>query len=211
VLNAGLIAAGVLVVISLAWLAAAYLGARGDLLDAQARGSATVEAVAQAGIAVQEAHADESLTLIDNTGPDAYQADFVKQQQALGPGAGTLLSAASSAAQGTPAGPAVAAAGSDAQAWFAAHAQVRSLDDNGNHAKAVASVLGTGPADAGASFARLSADLGRAINSDQAVFNTTARSASGAYVGLEPASIVAALLMAAACAWGLSRRLAEYQ
>ena len=210
-LNVGLVAAGLLAVISLAWLAAAYLGARGDLLDAQARGSATVEAVAQAGIAVQEAHADESLTLIDNTGPDAYQADFVKQQDALGPGPGTLLTAASDAAQGTPAAPAMAAAVVDARSWFAAHAQVRFLDDNENHIKAVASVLGTGPEDAGASFARLSADLSSAINSDQAVFNTTARSASGAYVGLEPAIIVAALLMAAACAWGLSRRLAEYQ
>ena len=93
---------------------------------------------------MQEAHADESLTLIDNTGDDAYQADYLNQERALGPGTGTLLTAASAAAQGTPAAPAVAAAVSDARAWFAAHARVRSLDDNGNHPKAVASVLGTG-------------------------------------------------------------------
>jgi len=211
VLNAGLIAAGALVVISLAWLATAYLGARSDLLHAQARGSATVEAVAQVGIAVQEAHADESLTLVDNTGGDAYQADYVKQQHALGPGAGTLLTAASAAAQGSPAVPAVAAAVSDARAWFAAHAQVRSLDDNGNHSKAVASVLGTAPGDAGASSARLSNDLASAVNSDQAVFNSTARSAASAYTALALGVIVVALLMAGACAWGLSRRLTEYR
>jgi hypothetical protein len=211
VLNVGLVAAGVLVVISLAWLATAYLGARSDLLRAQARGSATVEAIAQVGIAVQEAHGDESLTLIDNTGDDAYQADYLKQERALGPGAGTLLTAARTAAQGSPAAPAVAAAVSDARAWFAAHARVRSLDDNGNHPKAVTSVLGTGPGDAGASFARLSGDLTSAITSDQAVFDSTARSASTAYTALEPGVIVVALLMAAACAWGLSRRLAEYR
>jgi hypothetical protein len=211
VLNVGLVAAGVLVVISLAWLAAAYAGARSDLLDAQARGSATVEAIARVGIAVQEAHGDESLTLIDNTGDDAYQADYRNQERALGPGTGTLLTAASAAAQGTPAAPAVAAAVSDARAWFAAHARVRSLDDDGNHAKAVGSVLGTGQGDAGASFARLSGDLTSAIMSDQAVFDSTARSATTAYTALEPGVIVVALLMAAASAWGLSRRLAEYR
>jgi hypothetical protein len=211
VLNVGLVAAGVTVVVSLAWLATAYLGARSDLLHAQARGSATVEAIAQVGIAAQEAHADESLTLIDNTGDDAYQTDYRKQENALGPGAGTLLTAASTAAQGTPAAPAVAAAVSDARAWFAAHAHVRVLDDNGNHPKAVVSVLGTGPGDAGASFTRLSDDLTSAVTSDQAVFDATARSASSAYTALEAGVIVVALLMAAACAWGLSRRLAEYR
>ena len=211
VLNVGLVAAGVLVVISLAWLAAAYAGARSDLLDAQARGSATVEAVAQVGIVAQEAHADESLTLIDNTGLDSYQTDYVKQQHALGPGPGTLLAAASAAAQGSPAAAAVTAAVSDAQAWFAAHAKVRDLDDNGQHQTAVASALGTGPGDAGASFTRLSGDLASATASDQAVFNATASSAASTYTGIEAGVIVASLLMATACAWGLGRRLAEYR
>jgi hypothetical protein len=211
VLNVGLIAAGLALVLSLAWLAAAYLGARGDLLHAQARGSATVEAAAQVGIAAQEAHADESLTLIDNTGPDAYQTDYTTQQRALGPGPGSLLTAASTAASGSPAAPAVAAAVSDAGAWFTAHGRVRSLDDNGQHQAAVGSALGTSPGDAGASFARLSDDLATAIASDQAVFNSTAGSAAGAYTGLEAGVIVVSLLMAAACALGVSRRLAEYR
>jgi hypothetical protein len=163
------------------------------------------------GIVAQEAHADESLTLIDNTGDDSYQTDYVKQAHALGPGPGTLLAAASTAANGTPAASAVAAAVSDAQAWFAAHKNVRSLNTNGNHLKAVMSVLGTKSGDAGASFGRLSADLDAAIASDQAVFDSTARSASSAYTGLEAVVIAAALLMAAACAWGLSRRIAEYR
>jgi hypothetical protein len=211
VLNAGLVGAGLAVLVSLAWLAVAYTSARGDLLDAQARGSATVEAIAQVGIAAQEAHADEGLTLIDNTGNDTYEQDFTRQQHALGPGSGTLLGTAQSAAPGTPAEPAVTATVRDAQAWFTAHAAVRSLDNNGSHARAVTSVLGTGGGDAGASFGRLSRDIGSAISSDQAVFDSTARSASSAYDGLEVGLIVLALLMAAGCAWGLSRRLAEYR
>ena len=211
VLNVGLLAAGLVLVVSLAWLAAAYAGARGDLLHAQARGSATVEAVARVGIVAQQAHADESLTLIDNTGDDSYQTDYLKQQHALGPGPGTLLTAASAAADGSPAGPAVAAAVTDARAWFAAHARVRSLDRNGQHQAAVASALGSGPGDAGASFTRLSDSLDTAISTDQAVFNSTAGSAAGAYAGLEAGVIALSLLMAAACALGVSRRLAEYR
>jgi hypothetical protein len=46
---------------------------------------------------------------------------------------------------------------------------------------------------------------------DQAVFKTNAAAGSGAFGGLEADVIVAALLMAAGSAWGLSRRLAEYR
>ena len=211
VLNAGLTAAGVVLVVMLAWLLAAYAAGRGDLLDAQARGSATVAAAARVGIAAQEAHADESLTLVDNTGDDAYQGDYGNRIKALGPGPGTLLAAAQATARGTPAAAAVTAAVGDAQAWFAAHRRVRALDDSGQHAAAVASVRGTAAGDAGAAFSRLSADLATATTKDQAVFDATARSASSAFSGLEAGLIAASLLMAAACALGLGRRLAEYR
>jgi hypothetical protein len=213
VFNVGLLAAMAIVVLSIGWLALAFAGARSDLLNAQARGLATVQAVAQVSIAAQEAHADESLTLIDNAGdssPDPYQPDYLTTERALGPGPGTLLGAATAAARGTPAAPAVTAAVTDAQGWFGAHKLVRSLDDNNNHPAAVASVLGTAPGDAGQAYTKLTGDLSTAVNADQAVFNSTAHSAAGAYTGLAPGVAAAALIMAAACAWGLGRRLAEY-
>ena len=210
VFNVGLLAAGVVVALSAGWLVLAFAGGRSDLLDAKARGLATVQAVAQVSIAVQVAHADESLTLIDNNGDDPYQKDYLGEQAALGPGPGKLLSVAAATAQGTPAAPAVTAAVNDAKAWFGAHAAVRALDDNNHHVAAVASVLGTSPRDDGGAFTRLSGDLTTAITEDQAVFNATASSAAGAYAGLAPGVAAAALIMAAACAWGLGRRLAEY-
>jgi hypothetical protein len=213
VFNVGLLAAGAVVVLSIGWLALAFAGARSDLLNAQARGLTTVQAVAQVSIAAQEAHADESLTLIDNAGdakPDVYQPYYLTTERALGPGPGTLLTAAAAAARGTPAAPAVGAAVSDAQAWFAVHAKVRSLDDNNGHTAAVTSVLGSAPGDAGQAYAKLTGDLTTAINEDQAVFDSTASAAPGAYTGLAAGVAVAALIMAAACAWGLGRRLAEY-
>jgi hypothetical protein len=211
VLNVGLVAAGVALVVSLAWLAVAFTAGRGDMLAAQARGSTPVEALAKAGIAAQQAHADESLTLIDNSGDDVYQQDYVSQERALGPGPGTLLTAAQAAAAGSPAASAADAAVRDARAWFAAHAAVRALDDKGSHAGAVASVLGTGPGDAGAAFAKLTADLSAGTTADQATFDTSAQAGAGDFTALAPGVAVAALVMAASCAWGLSRRLVEYR
>jgi hypothetical protein len=211
VLNFGLLAAGVAALVALAWLTVVYAGARGDLLTAQARGSIPVETLARADIAALQAHADESLTLIDNTGDDQYQADYLTQQKTLGPGNATLLSAAVSAASGSPAAGLTTAAVTDTRAWYAAHVRLRSLDDNGNHAAAVASALGSAGGDAGGEFAALSRNLTSGISADQAAFAVSARAGESMYTGLETVVIVASLAMAAGCAWGLSRRLLEYR
>ena len=211
VLNYGLLVAGAAAVVSLAWLGGAYAVGRSDLLNAQTRGSAPVEALAQADIAALQAHSYESLTLIDNTGDDSYQQAYLRQQAALGPGPGTLLTAAQTAAAGSEASGQATAAVRYAQAWYQAHASVRALDDSGNHAAAVRSVLGSGPGDAGTQFRLLSTDLAAGIAADQATFDSSARAGDDASTGLEPGVIALTLVMVAGCAWGLNRRLAEYR
>jgi hypothetical protein len=211
VLNFGLLAAAAAALVSLAWLAIVFTGARSDLLTAQARGSVPVGALARADITALQAHADESLTLIDNAGDDANQADYVQKQKALGPGPGTLLTAATSAAAGGPAAAAARAAAAHAQSWYQAHAKLRSLDDGGNHTAAVASALGSGTGDAGGQFAAFSSDMTSGINAGQTAFAASADAGESMYTGLEAVVIVLALLMAAGSAWGLSRRLVEYR
>ncbi len=211
VVNRGLLVASVAGAVSLLWLITAFTIARYDLLRAQNNGSAPVEALAQADIAALQAHADESLTLINDSGDDSSQADFLAVQKKLGPGPGTLLTVAAATSGGSPGAGAAAAAETDATVWYAAHRQVRSLDDNGKHADAVASATGSGPADSGTLFGRLDAGLTSAISSDQVVFQSSARSGRDAFTGLEAGVIVLSLLMAAGCAWGLTRRLAEYR
>ena len=199
--NYGLLVAAVAFAVSLVWLAGAFAFGRAQLLHAQQHGSAPAEAFARADVAALQAHADESLTLIDNSGVYSYQQDFIAQQKLLGPGPGTLLAAVqASAGSGS--------AAADAQAWYRAHAALRALDDSGNHTAAVQSALN---GQAAATFARLSADLSDGINADQAVFASDARSGRDAFTGLAVAMIVASLIMAAGCAWGLNRRLAEYR
>lgn len=89
--------------------------------------------------------------------------------------------------------------------------RVFKLDLSANYSAETGLVIGTGPASSAAGFAKLEADIGRAISADQVVFRRSASAGSGAYANLAAGLIVAAVLMAAGSAWGLSRRLAEYR
>ena len=202
VVNYGLLLATLAGLVSLVWLVAAFVVGRGDLLHAQQQGSAPAQAFARAEVAALQAHADESLTLIDNGGDDSYQKDYLAQQKLLGPGPGTLIAAVQAA--GGP-GSDVAA---QARAWYQAHAALRAKDDAGSHGAAVQSALS---GDAATSFARLSVTLSEGINDHQAVFAVSARSGRDAFTGLAVGMIVASLVMVGGCVWGLSRRLTEYR
>jgi hypothetical protein len=216
VLNGGLLAAGIAGILATAWLAGAFVAGRADLLAAQSQGSAPVEALASADIAVLKAHSYEALTLINNSGNDQNEADFQAQRKALGPGPGTLLTIAQQAAAGSPGAAQAAAASQAAPVWFAQHLVVRD-DDNGDnpsvagggtHQEAVSMVVS---GLAGKAFQALSADLSGAIMADNAAFAAHARSGQGDFTGLEAGVIAATLVMVAGLVWGLSRRLAEYR
>jgi hypothetical protein len=211
VLNRGLLAASAVGLLSAAWLFGALTVARAHLLDARAHGSAPVEALAQADIAALRAHSDESLTLVDNDGDDAFQKDFLNASRQLGPGPGRLLTAAATAARGSPAGRLAAATVRVAPAWYAVHRRLRSLDDTGEHAAAVQLAIGSGPGDSGTLFGRLDTDLTAAISQDQAAFRSAGQTGRGDLAGLEAGMIAASLLMAAGCTWGVMARLAEYR
>lgn len=210
-LNMGLVLASAAAAASLLWLAVALGIARADLQRAHAHGSVPVAALGQADIAALRARADESLTLIDAGGDDGFQADFLAVQRQLGPGPGTLLTTAVAATRDTPAAGLAARAAAKASAWYGAHRTVRSLDDNGGHAQAIRLVTTPGPGHSGTLFGQLDGSLTRAIAEDQAVFRSSAVAGRDAFAGLEVGVIVLALIMAAGCAWGVSRRLAEYR
>jgi hypothetical protein len=211
VFNAGLVVASAAGVVSLLWLAIGLTVARADLLQARDHGSAPVAALAQADIAALQARADESLTLIDAGGDDSFQADFLTVQRRLGPGPGTLLANAVTAASGSPGAGAAASAATTAAAWYAAHKTVRSLDNNGKHGQAVHLVTTPGAGHSSTLFSKLDGSLTAAIAADQVVFQSNAVAGRNAFTGLEVGVIVLALIMAAGCARGLSNRLAEYR
>jgi hypothetical protein len=213
IVNPGLLIASAAGLVSLVWLVTALTLARTNLDAGRDHGSAPVEALARAETAALRAHADESLTLIDRDyfALDSFQADFLSQKRRLGPGPGTLLTDAAATARGSRGEPQAAAALRDAPAWFAAHLKVQFLNDSGHYTAAVQRALGAGPADSGYRFGRLDSALTGAIAADQASFRSAAQQGRDDLAFLEAGMIAASLVMVAGCAWGISRRLAEYR
>jgi hypothetical protein len=211
VVNYGLLGATVVLLVGVIWLVAAFAVARGDLSKGVNHGSAPAETLAQADIAAAQARGDEVLNLISRSGDTSFEQDFAKVRAELGPGHGTLLSTAAASSSGEPGARWVAAAGRDARTWYAVNQHLYSLDLAANYAKETQLVVQSAPGSSAPEFSSLERDLGRAITADQVVFSSAASAGRDAFGGLEAGIIVVALLMAAGCAWGLSRRLAEYR
>jgi hypothetical protein len=210
VFNLGLLAATVALVASVLWLIAAFVVGRADLQRAVGHGSVPAEALAQAAIDTQQARGYEVLNLISRSGDATFVKDFQAVRAKLGPGPGTLLAAAiaSSASNGATW---ASVAAHDVQGWYKVIDLGYSLDDKAQYTAETALVIGSTAGGSTAGFAKIESDLSKAIAADHAVFHASATAGRDAFTGLDVAVIVAAALMAAGCAWGLTRRLAEYR
>jgi hypothetical protein len=205
VVNPGLVAAWLIGLLSLTWLLASLAAARSDLLAGRDQGSAPAQALVQAEVAALRMHSDESLTLINRDGADDLtEREF---QQTLWPLLSRQLVAAQSAGARSPGAADAVAAARDAQAWYGQHQRVYHANRDGEYTTAV--TLATQASTA--SFLTVDAALARAIAVDQAEFTASAASGDNALGGLAAGMAAAALLMAAAGAWGTARRLAEYR
>ena len=210
-INYGLAVSTMVLAACVLWLIVAFTVARADLQQGVGHGSAPAETLAQADIDAQQIRGDEILNLISRSGNASFLQDYQSVRGLLGPGPGTLLTeAAGSSPEGAGAQWASAAA-HDIRAWYAVNDQVYRLDSESRYPTETQLVTGTGPNSSAAGFGRVETDLSRAIAADQVVFHTNATAGGSAFTGLEAGIIVAALLMALGCAWGLSVRLAEYR
>lgn len=210
VFNLGLLAASVALAASVLWLIAAFVVARADLQRAVGHGSVPAEALAQAAIDTQQARGYEVLNLISRSGDATFVTDFQAVRAKLGPGPGTLLAAAIASSSGNGARRATVAA-SDVRRWYTVIGQGYALDGRARYTAETALVIGPAAGGSAAGFATIESDLSHAITADHAVFHAGATAGRNAFTGLDVAIIAAAALMAAGCAWGLSRRLAEYR
>jgi hypothetical protein len=211
VVNYGLLAASGVLLVCMLWLIIAFVIARTDLHRGVGHGAEPAETLAQASIAVQQARGDELLNLISRSGDTSFEQNFDVVRGELGPGPGTLLTSAAASSRGEPGARLAAAAARDAQAWYVSNEQVYRLDVAANYPAETQLVIGTGPGSSAAGFRTLEASIGHAIAADQVIFASSANAGDSALRGLEAGVIVACLLMAGGCAWGLSRRLAEYR
>jgi hypothetical protein len=210
VFNIGMLAATVALAVSAAWLIGAFAVARTDLQRAVGHGSGPAEALAQAAIDTQQARGYQVLNLISRSGDATFVKDFQAVRARLGPGPGTLLAVAGSASTGAGTHWATVAGG-DLQAWYTVIGHAYGLDSRAQYTTETALVIGAGGDASTAGFARVESDLSKAIDADHAVFHSNATAGRNAFTGLDVVIVLAAALMAAGCAWGLSRRLAEYR
>jgi hypothetical protein len=211
VVNYGLLAASLALVACTLWLAVAFVVARSDLQRGVGHGSTPAESLAKAAIYTQQIRADEVLNLISRSGDKPFLQDSQSVRHILGPGPGTLLTAAGQASPSGAGAQWAAQAASDEKAWYAVDSQVYNYDGQAQYRLETPLVTGTKQGSSGAEFSRVENDLSRAIAADQVTFHSGAAAGSNAYAGLDVGIIVAALIMVAGCAWGLSRRLAEYR
>lgn len=207
VLSVGLALASVLLAGSAVWLAASFLAARSDLDHAIGQGSGPAVNLALADIGVQQIRGDAVLNVISRSGSASFQDDFQATSKQVGPGPGSLLSAAA-AAQGSAGSAAsdVAAAEREASTWYTANGEVYRLGVASNYAAERAAVSATA-----AGYSVLESSITQAIKADGAVFTSAAAAGQQTLDPLETVVIVASLLMALGCLWAFSRRLAEYR
>jgi hypothetical protein len=212
VLSPGLVIASVLLAVSVIWLAAGYLSARTDLDRGIGHGSAPAQDLALASIGVQQIRGDAVLNVISRSGNASFQDDFVATSKMIGPGPGTWLGDAAAAQQSGGLGPSLAAtAARDATSWYAANTQVYKLGTASDYAGERNLIVGTTSGNTLAGYNALETDFSRAIGADQAAFASGASDGANELDPLTGVVIATSLLMAAGCAWAVSRRLAEYR
>ncbi len=212
VLSPGLVLASVLLAIGVIWLAAGFVSARTDLDRGIGHGSAPVQDLALASIGVQQIRGDAVLNVISRSGNASFQDDFAATSKKIGPGPGSWLGDAAAAQESGGQGPSlVAAAGRDATTWYLANTQVYKLGAAANYAGERNLVVGSASGNTLIGYNALEDDFSLAIAADQGVFASGASDGANALDPLTGVVIATSLLMAAGCAWAVSRRLAEYR
>jgi hypothetical protein len=208
VLNLGLCAAGLAVLLLVGWWGTAALFAHARIGGAQSHSDAGA-ALDEARIAVLSARSNESLVLVArNSGGGSSDRGFgVQLARVLAPDG--LLAAAERADPDL--ADRVAVLRSAAVAWDAAHRGVRALDDGGRYPEAVASVVGHSPESSGGAFDSLDAALAEAIRQERAEYAVDVGSAEDALVALPWVAAALALVAAAAVVVGIGRRVGEYR
>ncbi|HEY1819711.1 MAG TPA: hypothetical protein VGG83_07265 [Trebonia sp.] len=208
VLSPGLVLASLLLAVSVIWLVAAFFTARSDLERGISQGDVGAYDLAFASIGVQQIRGDAVLNLISRDDGLSFQDNFEATSKKTGPGPGSWLTEAAAAQPAVgPGASLVATAERDATAWYAVNSEGYRLDTADNFPAERTLVTGT----AAAGYTALASDLTKGIQADQDVFDSAASSGASTLDPLEGVVIAASLLMAAGCAWAVSRRLAEYR
>jgi hypothetical protein len=211
-INVGVFAATVALVIGLGWGTVALLIESGDVADGQRNGSQQVEALVQARIVTLKCRADETLTLVARGDGAQYEKNFQDlSPQISGTTEANFLVKAKNLASTQALADEVKAAQDNTNAWLDAHKRIRQFDDSGQYDSAVKAAIGSDPDSGATAFAKLDTDLLNALKLGRQEFLTQTVHAQRAMIGLVPGVAVLALLAAAGVTIGITQRLREYR
>ncbi|MGY0233747.1 hypothetical protein [Longispora urticae] len=209
ILNPGLVAASLAVMLALGW-ALVGLGAEAFAMSgARAEGSDRVAAASEIRLIVLRARADESLTLVARGTGKEFEDRFQQETGRLTGEKGLFHKVLT--VRHDEVDTILHGARTRFESWLAIHKKVRELDDAGDYPAAVRLAIGSEPTSAATAFTALDESLAAAIASGQRAFTSNAASARGAVAGAGIGFGLLCALGAAAAAWGVGQRLKEYR
>ncbi len=211
--NVGLLAATLLTMAVLGWLAAVAVHVTHDSDAGLQEGTRQVQAFADARIAGLQARSDEAITLVARGDGAFYDQRFDGTVKRLDRPGGLLDQAMATAGRGQTRA-SVEAATVDLRHWRDVHLQVRRLDDEGSYAsytEAVGKAIGSDPGSSGSLAQAFDGHLAHAIWVADLHFKAATDRARGALAGAGPGTGLLMLLAAAAAAAGMWPRIAEYR
>lgn len=211
--NIGLLVASVAALAALLWLVISWASASGHLSAGDRDGSAQVAILSEARIAALQARSDEAHTLVARGAGVIYEEHY---QEVMATLSGTsdaqgLLARAKGWATDEEAEAAVDAAIAGVGTWQEVHAELRRLDDEGDHAAAVALAIDAEQDSAGSAFRRVDEALGAGIAHGSERFGREAARAGDALGGSGVGLAMLTLVLLVGVVGGIQQRLAEYR
>jgi hypothetical protein len=209
IVNVGLVAATLVLVVLVAWTTVRFASAQSSLVSAQRHGSDAVQLLSAARILTLQAQADENTTLIERGGGQAFVADFASVMKRLGGdhGTGGLLGDARAVAARSGSQARVDAIEKQVADLQALHKQIRSQDDNGDYETAVTSATGA-EADV---VTKINSSIDAQIAAARDRLDSRAADARGGFGVLAVAIPLLVLLAGGLVLFGLQRRISEYR
>jgi hypothetical protein len=211
VINPGLVAGTLVLVLLVAWTAVAFTASARRLTEARTRGSDPVQLLSTARILVARAQVDENLALVARGSGSQYLADFNAVTTALGPpgGAGLLDEAESSSEPGQTTQ--LTGTGGLYDVYLQAHAMVQKAVTSGQFTTAVQLATTDQAAAELPAASQLSDALNVRIQQAQGVFTTKSSAGAHDLSGLSAGVIGLVVLAAGLALFGLEQRISEYR
>ncbi|MDV6012537.1 hypothetical protein [Haloechinothrix sp. LS1_15] len=214
VLNRGLVAATVAVLIGMVWTTVALVVQSVHVHAGQRDGTEQVQALSEARIVALHGRAEETLNLVESGDGEGHGEEFMQLAVELAgtDGGGGMLAEVADNAPDGPVAAHVQAASEQVEDWLRASAEVRVLVDRGEHEAAVRHAIDVdGDGGAGPAFRTFDDSLRLATEEASRQFASSTTNGANALHGLPQGLAGLGVIAALGITVGVGERLREYR